>query len=106
MEGSDCPAFDGIENEDFRSMSGKGAIVHAQGCGNIIGRLEDMAIRGGENASPREIGECLYLHPKAEDVVGGDVRMRSLAGRPREITLVLVCGFPRAIWPRASQLLM
>ncbi len=34
----------------------------------ITGRLKDMIIRGGENISPREIEECLYRHPKLEEV--------------------------------------
>src|SRR3954462_12538983 len=35
---------------------------------NIVGRIKDMVIRGGENIYPREIEEFLYSHPDVEDV--------------------------------------
>ncbi len=35
---------------------------------NIVGRIKDMVIRGGENVYPREIEEFLYAHPDVEDV--------------------------------------
>jgi fatty-acyl-CoA synthase len=35
---------------------------------NIVGRIKDMIIRGGENVYPREIEEFLYSHPKISDV--------------------------------------
>ena len=35
---------------------------------NIVGRIKDMVIRGGENIYPREIEEFLYRHPDIEDV--------------------------------------
>lgn len=35
---------------------------------NIVGRIKDMVIRGGENIYPREIEEFLYGHPAVEDV--------------------------------------
>ncbi|MBM3490597.1 MAG: AMP-binding protein [Alphaproteobacteria bacterium] len=35
---------------------------------NIVGRLKDMVIRGGENVYPREIEEFLYRHPKIQEV--------------------------------------
>jgi fatty-acyl-CoA synthase len=44
------------------------AIIDEEGYGNIVGRLKDMVIRGGENVYPREIEEYLYRHPKVEDV--------------------------------------
>ncbi|MEQ8611406.1 MAG: AMP-binding protein [Parvibaculum sp.] len=44
------------------------ATIDAEGYGNIVGRLKDMVIRGGENVYPREIEEYLYRHPKVEDV--------------------------------------
>ena len=34
---------------------------------NIVGRIKDMVIRGGENVYPREIEEFLYTHPDIED---------------------------------------
>jgi fatty-acyl-CoA synthase len=35
---------------------------------NIVGRIKDMIIRGGENIYPREIEEFLYAHPDISDV--------------------------------------
>ncbi len=35
---------------------------------NIVGRIKDMVIRGGENVYPREIEEFLYTHPDIADV--------------------------------------
>jgi fatty-acyl-CoA synthase len=35
---------------------------------NIVGRIKDLVIRGGENIYPREIEEFLYSHPDIEDV--------------------------------------
>jgi fatty-acyl-CoA synthase len=35
---------------------------------NIVGRVKDLIIRGGENISPREVEEFLYRHPKIQDV--------------------------------------
>lgn len=34
----------------------------------IVGRIKDMIIRGGENIYPREVEEFLYAHPKIADV--------------------------------------
>ena len=39
-----------------------------EGYFNIVGRIKDMVIRGGENIYPREIEEFLYRHPKIQDV--------------------------------------
>ena len=44
------------------------AIIDTQGYCNIVGRIKDMVIRGGENLYPREIEEFLYRHPKIQDV--------------------------------------
>jgi fatty-acyl-CoA synthase len=44
------------------------ATLDADGCGNIVGRIKDMVIRGGENVYPREIEEFLYRHPAIQDV--------------------------------------
>jgi fatty-acyl-CoA synthase len=43
-------------------------VIDDQGYGNIVGRIKDMVIRGGENIYPREIEEFLYTHPKIADV--------------------------------------
>ena len=34
---------------------------------NIVGRIKDMVIRGGENVYPREVEEFLYTHPDVVD---------------------------------------
>jgi len=44
------------------------ATLDEEGYGNIVGRIKDMVIRGGENVYPREIEEFLYRHPKVQDV--------------------------------------
>jgi len=44
------------------------ATMDEEGYVNIVGRLKDMVIRGGENVYPREIEEFLYSHPKIQDV--------------------------------------
>jgi fatty-acyl-CoA synthase len=44
------------------------AVMDAAGYLNIVGRIKDMVIRGGENVYPREIEEFLYTHPAIEDV--------------------------------------
>jgi fatty-acyl-CoA synthase len=44
------------------------ATIDAEGYCNIVGRLKDMIIRGGENIYPREVEEFLYTHPAIADV--------------------------------------
>jgi fatty-acyl-CoA synthase len=44
------------------------ATIDNEGYCNIVGRIKDMIIRGGENVYPREIEEYLYRHPKIQDV--------------------------------------
>lgn len=44
------------------------ATMDAEGYVNIVGRIKDMVIRGGENIYPREIEEFLYRHPAVQDV--------------------------------------
>jgi len=43
-------------------------VMDAEGYVNIVGRIKDMVIRGGENVYPREIEEFLYAHPAIADV--------------------------------------
>ncbi len=43
--------------------SGDLGTIDAQGYANIVGRVKDMVVRGGENVYPREIEEYLYRHP-------------------------------------------
>jgi fatty-acyl-CoA synthase len=44
------------------------AVMDEAGYLNIVGRIKDMVIRGGENVYPREVEEFLYTHPAIEDV--------------------------------------
>ncbi|MCC6527206.1 MAG: AMP-binding protein [Polyangiaceae bacterium] len=44
------------------------ATLDDEGYCNIVGRLKDLVIRGGENVYPREIEEFLYRHPKVQEV--------------------------------------
>ncbi|MGB5236737.1 MAG: AMP-binding protein [Flavobacteriaceae bacterium] len=50
-----------IHTEDLATMDEEGYI-------NIVGRIKDMIIRGGENIYPKEIEEFLFDHPKVSDV--------------------------------------
>ena len=43
------------------------ATMDSDGYVNIVGRIKDMIIRGGENVYPREIEEFLYTHPEIID---------------------------------------
>jgi fatty-acyl-CoA synthase len=43
------------------------AVMREDGYCNIVGRIKDMVIRGGENIYPREVEEFLYTHPDIED---------------------------------------
>jgi fatty-acyl-CoA synthase len=44
------------------------ATIDDEGYVNIVGRIKDMIIRGGENVYPREIEEFLFGHPEIADV--------------------------------------
>ncbi|MFF3325339.1 AMP-binding protein [Streptomyces sp. NPDC002889] len=65
------------------------AVMREDGCVQIVGRIKDMIIRGGENIYPREIEEFLYSHPKIADV--------QVVGVPDERygEEILACVIPR-----------
>ena len=44
------------------------AVIDDEGFCNIVGRIKDLVIRGGENVYPREVEEFLYQHPSILDV--------------------------------------
>ncbi|PKH40945.1 fatty-acyl-CoA synthase [Nocardioides alpinus] len=44
------------------------AEMREDGYCNVVGRIKDMVIRGGENVYPREVEEFLYAHPDIKDV--------------------------------------
>jgi fatty-acyl-CoA synthase len=48
--------------------TGDMGVIDEEGFCNIVGRIKDMVIRGGENIYPREIEEFLYSHPGVEAV--------------------------------------
>ncbi|MBZ9674415.1 AMP-binding protein [Mesorhizobium sp. ES1-1] len=56
-----------IDTDDWMH-TGDLAIIDAEGYCNIVGRVKDMVIRGGENVYPREVEEFLYRHPKVREV--------------------------------------
>ncbi|GAB3636369.1 AMP-binding protein [Hymenobacter arcticus] len=44
------------------------ATIDAAGYLNIVGRIKDVILRGGDNIYPREVEEFLYTHPAVADV--------------------------------------
>jgi fatty-acyl-CoA synthase len=48
--------------------SGDIGIMDAEGYVQVVGRIKDLIIRGGENIYPREIEEFLHTHPKIQEV--------------------------------------
>lgn len=55
-------------DQDGWMHTGDLAVMREDGYCEIVGRIKDMVIRGGENISPREIEEFLHTHPGIEDV--------------------------------------
>ena len=63
--------FFGIESRKGRLAPGYDAdlaVIDEEGYCDIVGRVKDMIIRGGENIYPREIEEYLFQHPKIQEV--------------------------------------
>lgn len=67
--------YDGEPEATSRTVDSEGwlhtgdlAVMHADGCFHIAGRIKEIIIRGGENIYPREIEEFLHGHPKIADV--------------------------------------
>jgi len=48
--------------------TGDMGVLDELGYCNIVGRIKDMVIRGGENIYPREVEEFIYKHPAIRDV--------------------------------------
>ncbi|MDA7416968.1 AMP-binding protein [Xenophilus arseniciresistens] len=65
--GDEAKTREAIDAEGWMH-TGDLATMDAEGYVNIVGRIKDMVIRGGENIYPREIEEFLYRHPKVQDV--------------------------------------
>jgi fatty-acyl-CoA synthase len=55
-------------DSDGYMHTGDLGVIDADGFGNIVGRVKDMVIRGGENVYPREVEEFLYRHPSVQIV--------------------------------------
>ena len=55
-------------DDDGWMHTGDLGVMDEDGYVNIVGRIKDMVIRGGENIYPREVEEFLYTHPDIEDV--------------------------------------
>jgi fatty-acyl-CoA synthase len=55
-------------DEDGWMHTGDLAVMDVEGYVNIVGRIKDLIIRGGENVYPREVEEFLYTHPDIVDV--------------------------------------
>jgi len=53
-------------DKDGWMHTGDLAVLDAEGYCNIVGRVKDMLIRGGENVYPREIEEFLMSHPSIQ----------------------------------------
>jgi fatty-acyl-CoA synthase len=64
----DPDATRGAIDEARWMHTGDLAVMDEDGYVNIVGRIKDMIIRGGENIYPREIEEFLHTHPHVEDV--------------------------------------
>ena len=64
----DAEKTDEAIDADGWMHTGDLAEMREDGYCNIVGRIKDMVIRGGENIYPREIEEFLYTHPDIEDV--------------------------------------
>jgi fatty-acyl-CoA synthase len=67
FDGDEAATQQAIDSDGWLH-SGDLAIMRADGCFRITGRLKDMILRGGENVYPREIEEFLFTHPKIADV--------------------------------------
>jgi fatty-acyl-CoA synthase len=61
------------------------ALMDEDGYVNIVGRIKDMIIRGGENIYPREVEEFLYTHP--------DIADAQVIGVPDERYGEIVCAW-------------
>ena len=77
--------------------SGDLAVIDRDGFCNIVGRIKDMLIRGGENVYPREIEDCLIQHPKVQSV--------QVFGVPDDwVSLwVMLVGYPAESWEAGGQ---
>jgi fatty-acyl-CoA synthase len=73
-DGDERPSADATSKYNREAIDSDGwmhtgdlAVMREDGYCNVVGRIKDMVIRGGENVYPREIEEFLYTHPDIED---------------------------------------
>ncbi len=79
------PDADAAAIRDGWYFTGDTALIDADGDLFVTGRVDDMIITGGENASPVEIESCLSLHPAVSEV--------AVAGLPDARWGKIVCAF-------------
>lgn len=65
--GDEEKTHESIDQDDWLH-SGDIGIMGSEGYVQIVGRLKDMVIRGGENIYPREVEEFLHTHSGIQDV--------------------------------------
>ena len=63
--GEEAKTREGIDADGWMH-TGDLAVIDEDGYCDIVGRVKDMIIRGGENIYPREIEEYLFRHPKIQ----------------------------------------
>jgi fatty-acyl-CoA synthase len=73
-DGDERPSADATSKYNREAIDSDGwihtgdlAVMREDGYCNVVGRIKDMVIRGGENVYPREVEEFLYTHPDIED---------------------------------------
>ncbi|BDX31302.1 AMP-binding protein [Mycobacterium antarcticum] len=62
----DARTREAIDDEGWMH-TGDLAVMREDGYCNVVGRIKDMVIRGGENVYPREVEEFLHTHPDIDD---------------------------------------
>lgn len=72
-------------DEDGWLHSGDLGVMGSEGFVEVVGRIKDMIIRGGENIYPREIEEYIYRHSDVDDV--------QVIGIPDETYGEIVCAW-------------
>ncbi|MDA0221696.1 MAG: AMP-binding protein, partial [Proteobacteria bacterium] len=63
----DANTAEAIDADGYMHTGDLGTL-DTEGFCNIVGRVKDMVIRGGENVYPREVEEFLYRHPAVQTV--------------------------------------
>jgi acyl-CoA synthetase (AMP-forming)/AMP-acid ligase II len=56
------------ENGKLWMHTGDEAVMDEEGYVKITGRIKDLIIKGGENIHPLEVENCLFGHPKVQEV--------------------------------------